>query len=109
VTVICELLGVPAVDRHRFRTWSVGAANRDPRAFPDPDRIDFTRERVPHIGFGHGVHHCLGAPLARMELEVAVRALVDRLPAIRLAVPEAQLPWKAGMFVRGPKALPLNW
>jgi cytochrome P450 len=85
------------------------AANRDPSVFADPDHIDFTRAELPHLGFGHGVHHCLGAPLARMELQVALSTLLRRLPGLRLAVPEAELPWKAGMLVRAPLRLPVVW
>jgi cytochrome P450 len=88
---------------------SLIAANRDPSVFTDPDEIDFTRTELPHLGFGHGVHHCLGAPLARMELQVALSTLLRRLPGLRLAVPEADLPWKTGMLVRAPLRLPVAW
>ncbi len=88
---------------------SMAAANRDERVFPDPDGIDLTRDPNPHLGFGHGAHHCLGAPLARVELQVALGTLLRRLPALRFAVPEEQIPWKAGLFVRGPKHLPVAW
>ncbi|GAA5045153.1 hypothetical protein HNP84_002685 [Thermocatellispora tengchongensis] len=71
------------------------AANRDPRAFPDADRLDITREadgrKETHVGFGHGLHYCLGAALARQEGEVAFTALLKRYPAIERAVPEAEL------------------
>ncbi|WP_326558727.1 cytochrome P450 [Micromonospora sp. NBC_01796] len=87
----------------------LGSANRDHRVFGDPDRLDLTREHNPHLGFGHGVHHCLGAQLARMELQVAIGTLLDRLPELRLAVPEAELPWKSGMLVRGLKHMPVEW
>jgi cytochrome P450 len=86
------------------------AANRDPRAYEEPDRLDITREpKNGHLGFGHGVHHCLGVSLARMNLQVALAALLDRLPNLRLAVPEDQLEWKGGLAVRGPVALPITW
>jgi cytochrome P450 len=88
---------------------SVAAANRDPRAFPDPDTIDLDRERVAHVGFGHGVHHCLGAPLARLELEIALRTLLTRLPDLRFAGAESDIPWKQGLFVRGPRELRVAW
>ena len=70
---------------------SLSSANRDGAVFADPDRLDLQREQNPHLGFGHGVHHCVGAQLARMELQVAVSTLVTRLPGLRLAVPEAEL------------------
>jgi cytochrome P450 len=85
------------------------AANRDPRAYPDPDRIDITRNAQGQLGFGHGAHHCIGAPLARMDLQIAMAALLDRFPGLYLAVPEDQLRWKAGMAVRSPTALPVAW
>ncbi|MEV4624675.1 cytochrome P450 [Micromonospora sp. NPDC049523] len=87
----------------------LGSANRDHRVFDDPDRLDLTREHNPHMGFGHGVHHCLGAQLARMELQVAIGTLLDRLPGLRLAVPESELVWKSGMLVRGLKHMPVEW
>jgi cytochrome P450 len=85
------------------------AANRDPRAFADPHRIDITRETQGHQAFGHGAHHCIGAPLARMDIQVALTALLDRFPGLRLAVAEDQLEWKTGQAVRGPVALPVAW
>ena len=88
---------------------SVGAADRDESAFPHANTLDVTREAVPHLGFSHGAHHCLGAPLARMELQVALEVLVGRLPNLRLAVPESQLTWKLGGFMRSPVQLPVAW
>jgi cytochrome P450 len=88
---------------------SVHSANRDGDAFPDPDVVDFHRETNPHIGFGHGAHHCLGAQLARMELQVALSTLVRRMPGLRFAVAEEELPWKTGRLVRGLKQLPVTW
>ncbi|ROT28236.1 cytochrome P450 [Micromonospora sp. HM5-17] len=88
---------------------SLTSANRDAEVFTDPDRLDLARDPNPHIGFGHGVHHCVGAQLARMELQVALRTLVTRLPGLRLAVPEPELVWKSGLIVRGLVALPVAW
>ena len=88
---------------------SVGAADRDESAFPHADTLDLTRESVPHLGFSHGAHHCLGAPLARMELQVALEVVVGRLPNLRLAVPESELRWKLGGFMRSPIDLPVAW
>ncbi|MEJ3747390.1 cytochrome P450 [Actinomycetes bacterium KLBMP 9797] len=88
---------------------AIAAANRDEQVFPDPDTLDFGRAHNPHMGFGHGPHHCVGAQLARMELQVAIAALVERFPALRLAVPEEGLEWKKGMLVRGLKRMPVAW
>ncbi len=85
------------------------AANRDPRRYDEPDRLDITREAQGELGFGHGAHHCLGAPLARMDIQTALTALLERFPGLRLAVPEADLQWKSGMAIRGPVALPIAW
>ena len=85
------------------------AANRDPRLFAEPDRLDLDRDDVPHLTFGAGVHHCLGAPLARMELQEALRGLLRHLPHLRIAVPDEQLRFKPGMVVRSVEALPVTW
>lgn len=85
------------------------AANWDETVFQQPDRLDIERGHNPHVGFGHGQHHCLGAQLARMEINVALTALLRRFTGLRLAVPEAQLRWKRGMQIRGPRSLPLSW
>ena len=76
--------------------------------FADPDRLDFTRSPNPHLSFGHGPHHCLGAPLARMELQVGLATLLHRLP--RSARDRGRgIAWKRGLSVRGPSALPVTW
>ncbi|GAB2931502.1 cytochrome P450 [Micromonospora polyrhachis] len=85
------------------------AANRDPATFADPDRLDLSRSPNPHLGFGAGVHHCLGAQLARMELQEALRGLLTRLPGLRVAVPEDELRFKPGLAVRCLAALPVTW
>lgn len=85
------------------------AANRDRRVYRDPDRLDLTRDAQGQLGFGHGAHHCVGAQLARMDMQVALAALLDRLPGLHLAVPLSQVEWKTGMAVRGPIALPIGW
>lgn len=88
---------------------AIGSANRDETVFDHPEEIDFHRETNPHIGFGHGVHHCLGAPLARLELRMAVGTLVRRLPGLRLAVPADEVAWRADRLVRGARSLPVAW
>jgi cytochrome P450 len=85
------------------------AANRDPAAFPDPDRLDLSRDAAAHLAFGAGVHHCLGAPLARMELQEALRGLLRHTPGIRVVIPESELRFKRGMTLRSVEALPVTW
>jgi cytochrome P450 len=81
------------------------AANRDSRAFLDPDDINPHRPARPHLAFGHGIHHCLGAALARAELQIAVPALLHAFPALRPAEPLDGLSWRTGQLVRGPRRL----
>ncbi|MFH8289474.1 cytochrome P450 [Streptomyces sp. NPDC018059] len=85
------------------------SANRDPRVFEAPARLDLGRRRNAHLAFGFGPHHCLGAQLARMELRVAMSALVARFPGLRLAADEAGIEWRTGLQVRGPRRLPVRW
>ncbi|MGW7488603.1 cytochrome P450 [Streptomyces sp. NPDC054786] len=87
----------------------VSHANRDPRVFTDPDQLDITREKNPHLTLGHGAHYCLGAQLARMELQVAIGSLLQRFPNAHLAVPAEEIAWKTGGVFRGPEHLPLAW
>ncbi len=82
----------------------LGAANRDPAAFPDPDRLDVGRRAVAHLGFGAGLHFCLGAPLARMELEIAWRVLLARFPHL---VPAGKPRRRPGFVLRGYASVPV--
>ena len=86
-----------------------GTANRDPSVFADPDRFDVTRDAANHLSFGAGVHHCLGAQLARVELQEAFRGLIGRLPGLRLAVPVSELEFKPGMAIHSLRELPVLW
>lgn len=88
---------------------SLPGANRDPEVFDNPEAFDFTREQNPHVAFGHGPHHCLGAQLARMELQVALHTILDRFPELRLADGDAGVSWKSGLLVRGPNKLLVAW
>jgi cytochrome P450 len=84
----------------------IGAANRDPGAFSDPDRLDLTRPENPHLAFGAGIHFCLGAPLARMEGQIAITTLLRRVPALTLAA--AGPSYRDNFVLRGPKTLPVR-
>lgn len=85
------------------------SANRDPAAFADPDRLDLTRKPNAHIAFGHGSHACIGGHLSRLQLSVAVRVLLERLPDIALAVPAESIPWDESTPLRAPARLPVRW
>jgi cytochrome P450 len=85
------------------------AANRDTGVFERPEELDVTRERNWHVGFGHGPHHCLGAQMARLELQVAIGTLLRRFPDLALAVAPEDVAWLKQRRQRGPEALPLTW
>ncbi|MFH8590694.1 MULTISPECIES: cytochrome P450 [Streptomyces] len=85
---------------------AVGAANRDALRFDEPGTLNITRDGNQHLGFGHGVHHCLGAPLARLELQEALIALITRFPKLHVA---GDVVWKDQMLVRGPRVMPVGW
>jgi cytochrome P450 len=85
----------------------LASANRDERQFTNPDALDITREPNKHLAFGLGAHFCLGAPLARLEGQIAIHTLLRRLPGLRLTVPPSQLRWRRGLLLRGLEALPV--
>lgn len=103
-----ELAGV-RVPRGDLVLGALGSANRDPSHFPSPDVLDLAREPNRHLGFGLGAHYCLGAPLARLETEAAVSALLARAPNLRLAVPADALRWRRHVFLRGLRELPVRF
>ncbi|MEU3721344.1 cytochrome P450 [Streptomyces sp. NPDC031705] len=88
---------------------AMGSGNHDERVFENPGELDFGRGKNPHLGFGHGAHHCVGAQLARLEMRVTIEALVERFPDLRLAVRPEELDWLTGEVVRGLRALPVTW
>ncbi|HEY4460657.1 MAG TPA: cytochrome P450 [Pseudonocardiaceae bacterium] len=89
---------------------SIASANHDELVYDRAEEIDLHRtEKNQHVGFGHGAHHCLGAPLARMELQMALARLANRVPTLRLAVPAEDVEWRADRFVRGVRSLPVAW
>jgi cytochrome P450 len=85
------------------------SANRDERAFPTADSFDITRTPNKHIAFSHGPHYCLGAALARMEMQVAIGRLVTRIPTLRLGIDAEDLQWRTDSIQRGPTSLPVAW
>lgn len=87
----------------------LAGAERDPRQFNNPNQLDITRSDNKHMGFGYGIHYCLGAPLARLEGEIAIRTLLQRLPNLQLAVPIEQLTYRLSPIVRGPESMPVVW
>ncbi|MDQ0911485.1 cytochrome P450 [Streptomyces canus] len=86
---------------------SPSAANRDPDRFPDPDRLDLARDASGHLALGHGIHYCLGAPLARAETEIALAALLERFPDLALAEPTPR--WRTSLRARGLLALQVSY
>ncbi|MEU9099811.1 cytochrome P450 [Streptomyces sp. NPDC048361] len=88
---------------------ALASAGRDPLRYDDPDRFDIRRTPQSHLAFGHGIHFCLGAPLARMEGRIAVRKLLERAPDLQLATETGELEWLPGMLIRGVRHLPVRW
>ena len=100
----CEIGGKP-IRRGQFVAVVLGAANRDPEVFPDPDQLDLARAQNPHLSFGQGGHFCLGAQLARAEAQIAIEALVRRFPEFDGPASPPRVP---SMILRGPTSLPLT-
>jgi cytochrome P450 len=88
---------------------SLASADHDADRFAAPDRFDIRRDARGHVAFGHGLHHCLGAPLARMEGRIAVRTLLERCPDLRLDADPTDLDWLPGMLIRGVRRLPVRF
>jgi cytochrome P450 PksS len=87
----------------------IASANRDERQFPDPDKMDITRDPNRHLSFGLGTHFCLGAPLARLEGQIAIDTLLKRLPGLRLTVARGGRRWRRGLILRGLETLPVEF
>jgi cytochrome P450 PksS len=103
-----EIGGIP-VRRGTHLLLMLAAANRDPGFVDGADELDVTRSPKQHYAFSQGIHYCLGAPLARLEGEIAFATLLRRLPNIRLAVPPEQLDWRPSVELRGLSALPVTF
>ena len=102
-------VGGVAIPADSLVILALASANRDPRFLADGDRLDVTRDAAGHVAFGHGVHHCLGAPLARMEMRIAFPALLRRFPGLALAVPFDEVGFRAFHFIYGLRSLPVTW
>ncbi|KKD09289.1 cytochrome P450 [Streptomyces sp. WM6386] len=89
--------------------FSTSVINRDEDVYPAPDSLDWHRSARHHVGFGFGIHQCLGQNLARAEMEIALRTLLERLPTLRLAAPADEIPFKPGDTIQGMLELPVTW
>ena len=109
VTAEPVTLGGVQIPAHEQVLVCLGSANRDPGRFPAPDFLDIGRNDGPNLGFGHGIHYCLGAPLARLEARVAFEELLGRYPGLRLAIGRDALAWAHGdgLVLRGLLSLPV--
>jgi len=87
----------------------MASANRDPRRYTNPDVYDIHRDDIQHLTFGFGLHFCLGASLARLEIAVMLDELLARMPRLRLADPDAELEHRPANFVSGLEHLPVEW
>jgi cytochrome P450 len=103
-----ELAGEP-IAKGEVVILSLPTANRDPALAEDPERLDLTRRITRHVAFGHGVHHCLGAALARAELRIALPALLRRFPTLALAEPDAPVGFRSFAIVYAVRSLPVTW
>src|SRR5215204_4508352 len=102
-------VGGTVIPRGEMVLVVIAAADRDPERFQDPDALDIARLGNRHLAFGKGIHHCLGAPLARMEGQIAIGTLLSRMPELRLKEPYESLAWRPGMVLRGLQSLPVEF
>ncbi|MBT2582890.1 cytochrome P450 [Planococcus sp. ISL-109] len=100
--------GGKTIHRGDLVVVALNAANHDPEQFDNPELFDILREKSPHLAFGKGIHFCLGAPLARLEAQIAIDGLLQRFPGMTLAVEESELEWRPGMIVRGVREIPVE-
>ncbi|MGB3481208.1 MAG: cytochrome P450 [Mycobacterium sp.] len=107
-TVDTEVAGVP-IPAHQLVFVSLPSANRDPASIDNPEDLDISRGAMGHLAFGHGVHHCLGAPLARMEMRIAFPALLRRFPSLQLAEPFDDVAFRSFHFIYGLQSLQVSW
>jgi cytochrome P450 len=96
------------ISRGEMTLGVIGSANRDETVFENPDILDIEREPNKHLSFGHGIHYCLGAALARLEAQIAISTLLERMPKMRLKGPPESLRWRRSLILRGLAALPVE-
>jgi cytochrome P450 len=101
-------VGQPEIPADQLVHVALLAANRDGRRFPDPDTFDITRPSGGHVAFGHGIHHCLGAPLARLEGQIAIGGLFGRFPDVTLDADPGTLRWRDSTLMHGLESLPVR-
>jgi cytochrome P450 len=101
-------VGGTTIPADEFVVVSLGSANHDESRFPSPDTLDVTRPATGHLAFGHGVHFCVGAPLARLEGQIAIGRLIERFPEMALAVEVSDLTWRGSSLLRGLTSLPIR-
>lgn len=109
ITTTEVTIGGVVIPAHQPVCVAFAAGNRDPAHFPDPDRLDILRAERGHLAFGHGIHFCLGAPLARLEAEIAFTTLLAGCPDLALAIAPEELPWRRSRILRGLKRLPVTF
>ena len=102
-------IGETVIPRGEMVLVVLAGADHDPERFPDPDALDITRADNKHLAFGKGIHHCLGAPLARMEGQIAISTLLGRMPNLRLKDSPESLVWRQGLILRGLKGFPVEF
>ncbi|TXS18747.1 MULTISPECIES: cytochrome P450 family protein [Streptomyces] len=102
-------IGQVVIPRGEAVLVALGSADRDPGRYPDPDTFDIRREAQGHLAFGHGIHFCLGAPLARMEGRIAIAALLERCPGLARDPEGGEPDWLPGLLLRGVRRLPVRW
>ncbi|HEU4389058.1 MAG TPA: cytochrome P450 [Blastocatellia bacterium] len=97
------------ISRGEMTLGVIGSANRDSAVFATPDTLDIAREENKHLSFGHGIHFCLGASLARLEAQIAINTILHRMPELRLKVVPEALRWRPSLILRGLEALPVEF
>jgi cytochrome P450 len=108
VTVEAMEIGGVTVPANQWVICATSAANHDPFQFAAPSQLDVARDASGHLAFGHGIHYCLGAPLARMEAEIAFGTLLSRFPSMTLAIPDSALRWRQSSLMHGLETLPVK-